>query len=52
MGDFTSGQISGHEGRGAGKIDPPGGHIKVNRKEKLREKIVTETHPMFVVVEK
>jgi hypothetical protein len=40
IGDFTSGQISGHEGRGAGKTDPPGGHIKVNRK-----KIVRETHP-------
>src|SRR6267143_2540212 len=28
MGDFLSGRISGHEGRGAGKTDPPGGsHI-------------------------
>jgi hypothetical protein len=52
MGDLASGVVSRYEGRGAGKIDPPGGHIKVNRKEKLREKIVTETHPMFVVVEK
>jgi len=31
-----------HEGQGARKIDPPGGHIIVSRKEKLEEKIVTE----------
>jgi len=30
-----------HEGRGAGKTRPQGGHIIVSRKEKLREKIVT-----------
>jgi hypothetical protein len=40
IGDFASGRISGNEGQGAGKTDPPGGHIKVNRK-----KIVRETDP-------
>jgi hypothetical protein len=34
IGDFTSGRVSGHEGWGAGKTDPPpGGHIIVNRKK-------------------
>src|SRR5712692_11582775 len=41
LGDFVSSRISRHEGRGAGKIDPPGGHRLVSRKENLREKIVT-----------
>src|SRR5712692_10409180 len=38
LGDFVSSRISRHEGRGAGKIDPPGGHRLVSRKENLREK--------------
>ncbi len=33
IGDFRSGQISGHEGWDAGKTDPPGGHDLVDRKK-------------------
>jgi hypothetical protein len=47
MGDFMSGRISGHEGRGAGKTATPRGHIIVSRKRIVTEKkIVTEkSHP-------
>jgi hypothetical protein len=38
MGDFMSGRISGHEGRGPGKTATPRGHIIVSRKRIVTEK--------------
>jgi len=42
MGDFALRAISDREGLGAGRFDPPGGHIIVSRKEKLQEEYSEE----------